>query len=542
MIAQHRERPSRSRFAAVLLLACLAGPWFAGGSRAGEAPPLLEEPPRYGVYYQRYEPTFYTGFAPRTGDPRRLHVHIGRGNQLRATAVLSDEVLQRYARELLERARTYRALVTRGKIVPTQNRALEAFEKKLVEVDVESLVREEAGRDAGEIRKRNLRLMEKLNPGRVFRIRIEVDEVLERWLAALRPEDRKSMDEKRRLELVNLLLPTRLHVADLDPATSTALTQLVQHSAAEDDLDDLRPGYLALLDRASGGIYPVRDGDFEFAEFTAIYPIGTWNQSTTVNGRKIPEYPTPGRRAFTIHQRTRTIDHIPDERSYSFHPWIPYMHVGSRMHNALHTLFWSMRVADASFLPAAWREARSVDGKPYEHLWLLSRGPMSHGCTHVNAGHISELRQLLPADPGQMAKVDVFYNKTPHYDVFDIDGDLEPEVMGVHYFIAFSLTKNDKPDRLRVRNERTAYYDWLYGGDLGYDKDGRGVFAGVTDGRFVGRTAAAGAAYRDIRLHEADYEPERIQFYRLVDIPFARELRKVGVEGHAFEDVESGPR
>ena len=34
---------------------------------------MLEEQPRYGVYYDRYEPAFYTGFAPRTLDPRRLH-------------------------------------------------------------------------------------------------------------------------------------------------------------------------------------------------------------------------------------------------------------------------------------------------------------------------------------------------------------------------------------------------------------------------------------------------------------------------------------
>lgn len=41
----------------------------------------------YGVYYDRREPSFYTGFAPRTPDPRRLHLHVGRGNQLRVTAV-----------------------------------------------------------------------------------------------------------------------------------------------------------------------------------------------------------------------------------------------------------------------------------------------------------------------------------------------------------------------------------------------------------------------------------------------------------------------
>ena len=30
------------------------------------------------------------------------------------------------------------------------------------------------------------------------------------------------------------------------------------------------------------------------------------------------------------------------------------------------------------------------------------------------------------------------------------------------------------------------------------------------------------------------YEPERFQFYKMVDIEFARELRKVGV-GHPFQ-------
>ena len=59
---------------------------------------MLEEPPRYGMYYDRYEPAFYTGFAPRTLDPQRIHLHLGRGNQLRVTVVLGDDVLREYAR------------------------------------------------------------------------------------------------------------------------------------------------------------------------------------------------------------------------------------------------------------------------------------------------------------------------------------------------------------------------------------------------------------------------------------------------------------
>ncbi len=59
----------------------------------------LAEPPLVGSYYDSWEPTFYTGFAPRALDPRRLHVHVGRGNQLRITLVLADDVIDSYARD-----------------------------------------------------------------------------------------------------------------------------------------------------------------------------------------------------------------------------------------------------------------------------------------------------------------------------------------------------------------------------------------------------------------------------------------------------------
>ena len=101
----------------------------------------------------------------------------------------------------------------------------------------------------------------------------------------------------------------------------------------------------------------------------------------------------------------------------------------------------------------------------------------------------------------------------------------------MRYFIAYSL-KDNKPDRLRARDERHAYYDWLYGGELTYDAADRGIFRHVKDGHFIGRSAVDGTEYERIPLREADYEPEKIQFYRMVDIPFARELRKVGLHHH----------
>lgn len=509
--------------------------------RADEAR-VLEEPPNYGVYYDRYEPAFYTGFAPRASDPQRIHLHLGRGNQLRVTVVLADDVLREYARDLLERYRTYGTLTADGRLVLTQNHGFEQFGQRLTEVQVERLVSEESTLSSDALRERNLQLLARLNPGRVFRIRMPLDELLRRWNANVRQEDRAHMSAERQLELVNLMLPTRLFVAQLEPAVSAQLAALVQRcpTAPGDQrvLDDERTAFVRLLEQVTHGIYPARDGALQFDEFTAIYPVGTFNEYTVFHGRQIPEYPTPGRRALTTHQRTQTVDHVPTDDFYSYFPWIPYMHVGTRLHNAIHTLFWQMQPSDTSFLPASWRtgDRASREGAPYRYLWLLSRGPMSHGCTHLNAGHISELRQILPPETEQLYQVDLFLNTSYLYDVFDIDGDFEPEVMGVHYFIAYSL-KDNKPDRLRARNERHAYYDWLYGGELEYDSADHGVFRGIKDGRFIGRTAVDGADYARIGLREADYEPEKIQFYRMVDIPFARELRQVAVH-HPFPGLE----
>jgi hypothetical protein len=500
--------------------------------RANEGP---TDPPSYGVYYDRREPSFYTGFAPRTSDPERLHLHIGRGNQLRVTAVLADDVLAEYARDLWQRWRTYRSLVESGRLVLTQNTAFDEFERRLSEVDLERLVGEEKTLAPAALRERNLRLLERLNPGRVFRIHMPVDELVRRWSAEVRPEDHRRLDGARRLELVNLLLPTRLWLTDLEPGVGRDLDALVARvTPGAPATAELRAAYLALLARVSHGLYAARDGALAFDEFTAIYPVGTFNEYTTWNGRRIPYYPTPGRRTLTTHQRSLTVDHIPTDESYSYSPWLPYMHVGTNMHNSFHTLWWQMDRARTDFLPAAWRSGDhdDRDGRPYRYLWLLSRGPMSHGCTHVNAGHIAELRQLLPAETERLYDVDVFYNQSQLYDVFDVDGDLTPEVMGVRYFVAYSL--HDKtPDQLRAPMERRPYYAWLYAGDLGYDAADRGVFRAVRDAHFVGRNAVAGREYANVALREAAYEPERVQFYRLVDIPFARELRKVSLQ-HPF--------
>ena len=545
-----RTTPPRTLVALLALIAgsglalptALSARDFAAPALSGDhaaAGLMVEDPPRYGVFYDAPEPSFYTGFAPRTQDPARLHIHLGRGNQLRVTVVLSDDVVREYARDLYERQRTYRRLIDGERLELTQNRSFEDFERMLGEVSLERLVAEESGLSPVALRARNLALLERLNPGRVFRITIPVRALVVRWVEELRPADRSRLDGARRLELLNLLLPTRLWLTELPAGTGPALDDLVRRAPARTEdraaLEALAPAYSALLVRVSGDRYPVKNGALTFDEFTAVYPVGTFNAYASWHGRAIPQYPTPGRRALTTHQRSLTADHIPTDDSYSYSPWLPYMHVGTTMHNSIHTPWWKMGPADARFLPAAWRSVTrgSRDGQPFAKLRLLSRGPMSHGCTHLNTGHIAELRQILPAESDQLYAVDIFLAKSELYDVFDIDGDLAPEVMGVRYFIAYSLI-NGKPDRLRVKNDRRAYYDWLYAGDLAYEGDD-GVFHDIRDARFVDRDATEGRTYARVPLREADYQPETVQFYRMVDIPFARALRKVGLRYPAAE-------
>lgn len=488
----------------------------------------------YGVGYDRYEPAFYTGFAPRIPEPDRLHLHIGRGNQLRVTAVLSDKALRDYAADVLARYRAYRDLIARGEVVPTQNRGFEAFEETVVEVGLREMVAEQASLSDGNLRARNLALLERLNPGQVFRVRMPIDELVRRWSARVAELGPESLDARRRVEAANLMLPTRMYLARLEPEDATALNALVARVRAADsspgaDVSLIRAGFTELLGRFTRDRYPLRRDALEFFEFTAIYPIGSFNQYTQYRGQRIPMYPTPGRRALTTHQRTKMVDHIPTNLAYSYSPWLPYMHVGARLHNSFHTLWWSMRPEEAAFLPEDLRTTRvNRDGKPHRFLWLLSRGPMSNGCTHVNVGHITELRQMLPADAASMSEVEVFINKSHLFDVFDIDGDLEPEVMGVRYFVAYSL-RNKKPHRMRASHEREAYYEWLYGGALELDEAGRGYFLDAMDARFISDEAVNGRRYARLPLYEADYQPETVQFFERESIPFVRELRKVGV-------------
>ncbi|MCG6881963.1 MAG: hypothetical protein LJE96_22810 [Deltaproteobacteria bacterium] len=488
-----------------------------------------------GVFYYRIEPSFYTGFAPRCQDPERIHIHLGRGNQLRVTIALSDEMIDSYLSDLAKRYRTYETVIEKGIIKLTQNKAFEKFSRIISTENILKLAAEKGRLGQKEYRKISIEKLEKLNPGRVFHIKIDLDRQIRQWSTRLMPLLNKKPSIQESLALINDMLPTRVWVTELPWRLEKKLQNAITlYGIYEEDLqstvawNSFYNAAVELFDFATQNIYPVKGKLLDFYEFTAVYPVGTLNQFAEYDGRKIPLYPCPGKRNLIEHQRTKVVDHIPDKQCYGYLPWLPYMHVGKTLHNSFHTLWFQNVTKKNSFIPEEWKQNTkdSRTGKPYTNLWLLSRGPMSHGCTHVNAGHISELRQMLPSAEKLLPKVVTFRNKSNHFDVFDIDGDGKPEVIGVKYFHAYSL-KNKKPYKRRAPADRKSFYKWLYVDGYHYDDQGRVVFDEAPTSKFVRKTAYRGDTFENIPLYEAEYAPETIQFYNRMPIPFVRELRRI---------------
>jgi hypothetical protein len=226
------------------------------------------------IYYQKYEPAFYTGFAPRSRDPKRLHLHVGRGNQLRATLVLSDKVLESYLRDIFARYVTYQTMIDEDNLQLTQNSSFEKFEAKIESENLHNLIIAETEMSSQEAIQRNLQIMQQLNPQRVFHITTPVQAVISNWLKMLQISDFKKPDDKRKLQLLNAMLPTRLWLTTLEQDITEELEALLQQAADTKKVTEaFTSQYLNLLDTISGGIYSRTGEAFDFHEFTAIFPL-----------------------------------------------------------------------------------------------------------------------------------------------------------------------------------------------------------------------------------------------------------------------------
>jgi hypothetical protein len=506
------------------------------------------EPPQ-GVYFYWYEPSFYTGFAPRTQDPQRLHIRLSRGNQVRVTVVLSDKDIDAYLDDLVLRRKTYQELIDTKVIDLTTNKEYERFVERLDQGGVADAAKSRNTLGPTAYRQKTLSIMGALNPERVFRISMPVDSVLARWhtqLASMSSDDRAS--PAKQLDAANAILPGRVNLYILSPELTSFLSRAIELAHKEKaDSRAFREQALGFLEQATAGHYRAHDAVIEAAEFTSIYPAGTIDGTTTYKGEKLPAFGVTG--VWPLIRRaegrgiTGMVDYLSSNPGYGFITMLPYEHASGIVYNAFHNAGVRCGLGETPFLPNAWRKVTGERDtkKPYQNLWIISRGPSSHGCTRLASGHMSELRQIVPSESNVLEGVPTFRNLPQCYDVFDIQGDGSPEVMGVQYYLAFK-SRDHTPIRSYVTNHREPFYRWLYGDNINPAEVGHASLKQVPVCRYAGKKADEAQTLTNVPLYEAKYVPEHIQFYRIKSVPFDsqrgfelnRELRKVGT-GHVLD-------
>ena len=231
----------------------------------------------YGIFFNNYDPNFYTGFVPRVQEKERIKIHLGRGNQLRLRMVLSEQTIDNYLTDQVARHDLYKELIDKGVITLTTNTAWEDYDKRFKDEGLADLAKKKGGADW---RETNLRTMQKLSDGRVFHVQRDFNKLVDDWAALLASGDAPSSLEAK-LDLANGLFPHRIFLWDLTPAQDAALGDLVRMAKAKDG--GFRAKAEAFFHDLTDHIYPVKDGKLDYWEVTAIYAAGTYDTTTTYN-------------------------------------------------------------------------------------------------------------------------------------------------------------------------------------------------------------------------------------------------------------------
>ena len=517
---------------------------------AGDASALSEErwtdATPYGLFFDDYDPNFYAGFVPRVQDPGRIKIHLARGNQLRVRMILPDATVDNFLLDQVAKHDLYREVIDREIITLTSNTAWEDYDQRFDAEGLRELAARKAALSPEKWRALNVQTIEKLNPERLYRIQKDFDSLVADW-AALLAASAPAEDLAAKLDLVNEFFPRRMFVYDLTEEQDAALTALVGMAKVGDTVG-FRPEAETFFRDVTGGIYDVRDGKLDYYEYTAIYPAGTYDVLAKHGGKAIPMITTPGIWYFMPRMRgtgmVGMVDYISGAGYYGLIPMFPYEYGGGSAYNSIHNTGISNWIAGHRLLPKEWTSYTegSRNGKPYNRVALTSRGPVSHGCTRLNSGHLAELREMLPSTSKAMEGIVNYRNISHCYDVFDRKGDGNVEIMGVQYYIAFRHTKSRVAKQIWAQNNRKDFYDWLYGDEMNYGPIGQVTFDEVCEGKFVKRKEVEGKTWRNLSLYEAPYQPETLQFYKIKGVDrlshqgmdFNRELRRVGY-GHQID-------
>lgn len=492
-----------------------------------------------------YYPSFYTGFAMRSEHPDRIHVHLGRGNSTRVSVILDDQTLHNYLFDLVARSEFYQEVIDRNiiDVNPSGSDLLPMLNMYNQIVNsptygISAFVKDAAnGRvSAAEIHRKSLSVLEKLNPGRVFHLSIDLRKEFLKWKQHTLASGIESLDSPNQAALaLNTLVWGRVNFTG---RPSQALIDQVRQTAelamtGNDDQFVLAARDLFVT--ATGATYHFKilgsNGQWQtpiqcdsakscrliYPEFTTIYPTGSVEATTRDSfGNVITDYATPGLWKF-VHRSSIDVDNIREEQYYGWIPKMDYEAAGNGYHNP------GVRFYKP---PKSVRQALGLN-MDHTTFWSVKRGGVSHGCSRLSSGHAWELRHIFPVESQRMAEVHFYGNRPQDFDLYDIDGDSQLEVMGVEYLISYGLqgasglAKREGRD-LEVNFERkTDFYNELYGS--------KNVFEVAADGSFVFvNPPTAIHTYEDFknkrmknrfhlngkyRLYEQTYEKDKIQLY-----------------------------
>ncbi len=493
----------------------------------------------YGVLFNQYDPNFYTGFAPREQNKENITIFLGRGNQVRVRMVLSDDGIKHYLEDQVARHALYKEVIEKKVITLTTNKSWELYDARVEEEKLSDLVARKAELSPEEWRQLNLDAIDSLNPGRLHHIQRDFSKMTVDFASSLKTaEAPKSLEDK--LVLINDFFPYRIYITDLTEEQDAAFTELISLAKADDN-DAFAVKSEAFFKDITANQYAVNDSKLDFYEFTTVFPAGTYDATTTYKGHAIPRFSTTG--VWTLIPRnhgigdTGMVDYISKAGYYGLMPMLPYQYAGGASYNAFHNPGISNWMGGHPLIPKEWKKSteNSRSGKPYLRSSITSRGPVSHGCTRMSPGHLTEFREMLPSTSDGMKGIRVFLNLSQCYDVFDVDGDGVEEAMGVQYYMAFQ-GKSRVANLIWAQNNRKEFYDWLYNDEIVYGEPGEVVVKEALTCNFVKRKAVKGKVYDNIKMYEAPYEPEFLQFYTIDGVnavshegyDINRELRRVG--------------
>ena len=243
--------------AGALLFVCATA--LAAAEASAQRAERWTDPTPAGVFFNDYDPNFYTGWVPRVQDHRRIKVHLGRGNQLRIRMVLPDATVDNYLTDQVAKHDLYQEVIDRGVITLTSNTAWENYHATFEAKGLREKARLAASLAADEWRARNLAILDELNPERLYHIRKSFDELASAWRTLLAGSEPpagpgcQARPGERTLPAAHLRLRARRRAVGGLRRPRSPWRRARTAPASGPDAE-------AFFHDVTGGIYPLRDG------------------------------------------------------------------------------------------------------------------------------------------------------------------------------------------------------------------------------------------------------------------------------------------